>query len=128
MEDFRDSQTCMAKTGLLFLRDCGSMALNACSACGRPVCRKHSIEADSGIVCPECAAPKKNLRKDPAVNQSAMRNSYYSRYDYMPYYYGHTYYYSDRDYRTFEDGEATHVDPPDQDAAAMLADDDYMES
>lgn len=128
MEDFRDSQTCMAKTGLLFLRDCGSMALNACSACGRPVCRKHSIESEGGILCPECAAPHKNLQNKPGVSQSAQRQQYYSRYDYAPYYYGHMYYYSDRDYRTFDGADATHVDPPGDGAAALIADDDTMES
>lgn len=128
MEDFRDSQICMAKTGLLFLRDCGSMMLNNCVTCGRPICRKHSIESEAGIVCPECAAPKKNLHSDPAASQSSQRRDYYNRYDYYPYYYGHYHYYSDHDYRTFDGEEATHVDPPDEGAAAMWADDDGMES
>ena len=127
MENFRDSQTCMTKTGLLFLRDCGSMALNTCSACGRPICRKHSIETESDVLCPECSAPKKNLRKEPSVNTSAHRSDYYSRYDYMPYYYGHTHYYSDHDYRTFDGAESTHIDPPEE-GAAFFEGDDYMES
>lgn len=128
MEDYRDSQVCMAKVGLLFLRDCGSMMMNNCVACGRPVCRRHSIESGEGIVCPECAAPKKNLHADPAASQSAQRQSYYNRYDYYPYYYGHTYFYSDNDYRTFDNEEPTHVDPPEEAAAMWGGADDGMES
>jgi len=117
----------MAKTGLLFLRDCGSMMINNCVACGRPVCRNHAIDSDQGIVCPECAAPKKNLREEPAVRNSAHRQDYYSRYGYAPYYYGHTLFYSDQDYRTFDGKDPVQAETPDQ-AAGIAFEDDYMES
>lgn len=117
----------MAKTGLLFLRDCGSMMINNCVACGRPVCRNHSIDSEQGIVCPECAAPRKNLQNEPGVRSSSQRQGYYSRYGYAPYYYGHTHYYSDNDYRTFDGTEPVQAEPPEQ-GGMVMSDDDYMES
>jgi DNA-directed RNA polymerase subunit RPC12/RpoP len=129
MENYRDSQTCMAKTGLLFLRDCGSMMINNCQTCGRPVCRVHSIETEQGILCPECAAstPKNEFQEEAGVRSSAQRRTYYDRYGYAPYYYGHTHYYSDHDYRTFDGQDTVDVEPPEEGAFAM-ADDDGMES
>lgn len=127
MDDYRNSLTCMAKTGLLFLRDCGDMAINNCHLCGRPLCREHSIDTGQGIVCPECAASKEEASNAPGVSRLARRHHYYSRYGYVPYYYGHTRYYSDQDYRTF-DGKDTEEMAPPEEGTFVFSDDEAMES
>jgi DNA-directed RNA polymerase subunit RPC12/RpoP len=127
MEDYRDSQTCKVKTGLLFLRDCGSMVVNQCIKCGRPICRAHSIESEQGIICPECAAPEKKYQNVSGVKSSAQRQELYNNHGYAPYYYGYYHYYSDNDYKTFDNREIIHENPP-EDAPDFGSDDDYMES
>lgn len=128
MEDYRDSQTCKAKIGLLFLRDCGSMVINNCTTCGRPICKKHSIESEKGVVCPECAAPSKNIKNNSALNSTRRRNNYYSGYGYSPFYYGHNRYYSDNDYRTFDDSKEVYEEPPTDISDNFNDTDDYMDS
>lgn len=128
MNDYRDDQTCKAKTGLLFLRDCGSIVKHKCMHCGRPVCREHSIETQMGTACPECSAPVKDLKdNNPAVRHAADRNHYYNAYGYAPYYYGYTHYFSDHDFHTFEDREIEHIQQPET-LDDVNAEDDYMES
>jgi len=132
-DDYRNSQTCMAKTGLLFLKDCGSMVINNCQVCGRPICRVHSIETAQGILCPECAADvskstKRKIREDSGVQSAARRQTYYHNYGYVPYYYGHAYYYSDNDYRTFDGRDQVVVEPPEDGGIPTIIDDDGMES
>lgn len=128
MEDYRDSQTCKAKIGLLFLRDCGSMVINNCTTCGRPVCKKHSIESEKGVVCPECAVPFKNIKNSSALNSTRRRNNYYSGYGYSPFYYGHNRYYSDSDYRTFDNSKEIYEEPPSDISDSFDDTDDYMDS
>lgn len=128
MEDYRDSQTCKAKVGLLFLRDCGSIVKNNCSTCGRPVCKKHSIDSEKGVLCPECAAQAKNIPKSAALNSTRRRNDYYNGYGYSPYYYGYNRYYSDSDYRTFDESKEVYEEPPSGPSDRFDDSDDYMES
>lgn len=127
MDDYRNSQTCMVKTGLLFLRDCGDLKITNCQTCGRPICREHSIDTDQGIVCPECAALREEFHNDPGVSRSLRRHHHYSRNSYLPYYYGHTHYYSDQDYQTFDGKEPVETDPPEE-GAFVLSDHEAMES
>ncbi len=128
MEDFRDSQTCKAKIGLLFLRDCGSPVKTNCTICGRPVCRKHSVDSEKGVVCPECAAPSKQIQNNASVNHARRRSGYYSGYGYSPYYYGHNRYYSDNDYQTFDDKTEVYEEPPPDVEDDFYDSDDHMES
>lgn len=129
MKDFRQSGSCMAKTGLLFLRDCGNLMSRFCKACGRPICSEHSIPSDQGMVCPECAASGDTPQNEPGARFAQQRGGYYSRYGYSPYYYGYSHYYSDQDYRTF-DGRPTEEIPPPAGAGDTPAGDpdDGMES
>src|SRR5437870_3742568 len=47
---------CMAKRGLLTLRDCDNAEARNCANCGRPMCHEH-LSARSGYTnCLECAA------------------------------------------------------------------------
>ncbi|MBU2549981.1 MAG: hypothetical protein KKB20_16335 [Proteobacteria bacterium] len=107
MKDFTRQGICQAKKGLLFLRDCGAPATAFCSECSRPVCTTHTIPSEKGNICPECSA--RQTQPDEASRSMAdyrarTRSYYYSRYDYWPFYYGYTHYYSDTDYRTFDAG------------------------
>ena len=36
----RRNATCGAKTGLLFLKDCGRIPREECTQCSRPICRE----------------------------------------------------------------------------------------
>lgn len=128
MEDFRDSQTCKAKIGLLFLRDCGSPVKTNCTLCGRPICRDHCIDSEKGVVCPECGAGSKQVQKNAHVENARMRNNYYSGYGYSPYYYGYHHYYSDNDYRTFDDRETVYEEPPTDSPDDFFDAEDHMES
>ena len=128
MEDYRESQTCKAKVGLLFLRDCGSMVKTNCTLCSRPICRAHSIDSEKGVVCPECAAPSKKVKSNSAVNNARIRNNYYSGYGYSPYYFGYNHYYSDSDYRTFDDSKEIYEGPPADTTDDFNDSDDYMDS
>lgn len=129
MKDNRQGGTCMAKIGLLFLRDCGNPMSRTCIACGRPICEEHAIGTRQGTVCPDCAASEDALQNDPGARFTAQRGRYYSRFGYIPYYYGSTYYYSDGDYRTFDGSQPQTVPPPAGAGAPGASDaDDYMES
>lgn len=128
MDDYRDSQTCKAKVGLLFLRDCGSIVKTNCVLCGKPICRKHSVETEKGVVCPECAAPSDKIKNSRAVNNARQRSNFYSDYGYNPYYYGNNLYYSDNDYRTFDDTQTVYEEPPSDTGDDFFDNDDSMES
>ncbi len=126
----RRNVTCGAKTGLLFLKDCGRIPIAECAQCSRPICREHSIASENGTICPECASGNKKTARKQRAGHACDRNRYYHRYGYHPYYYGHHHYYSDRDYRTFDDAEQIDVDAADA-ADDMMADDAtsaFMES
>lgn len=127
MQDYRDAQTCKAKRGLLFLTDCGNVVKDNCTACGRPVCREHCIESEKGSLCLECAASDEKLKAKPKVRMAERRRTYYSTYRYLPYYYGYSHYYSDSDFRTFDDNEMVSFEPP-EDATDFYENDDYLES
>ena len=104
-KDFTLSGICQAKKGLIFLRDCGAPAISQCRLCGRPVCENHQIVDEMGGLCPECGVKEENVA-DPSesrLSRYRSRNDYYDRYHYYPVYYGHSHYFSDRDYRTFDD-------------------------
>lgn len=116
MKDFRTSGICQAKKGMLFLRDCGSAAIAQCHKCGRPVCTAHQLMDGSQTICPDCFTQDDTIDHQPkpdVTNRTAAtttrryrtRSSYYSRYGYTPFYFGHSHYYSDRDYRTFDQAE-----------------------
>ncbi len=125
----RDDQMCKAKVGLLFLRDCGSIVKDNCGQCGRPVCRDHLVKGESGFVCSECAAKTKGMSKKPNAVSTFNRNRYYHSYGYSPWYFGHSHYYSDRDYQTFESTEMDYHEPDtDMDMVDAAVMDDYMES
>jgi hypothetical protein len=121
MRPYPDSSACHAKKGLLFLRDCGDPAVDACSLCGRPVCHIHRIVDAQGVLCPECHGRDADDDDDDdmdedAPDKSRVRNRYYDRFNYTPYYYGDSHYYSDRDYRTFDRQDQPTL--PDQDTRA----------
>jgi hypothetical protein len=104
---------CQAKKGLLFLRDCGEVAMAGCHLCGRPICVKHQVPTEKGPQCSECAARASGEnasatasgpgRLNP-VNRARFRSRYYNDYAYVPYHFGHHSgsFYSDHDYHTFE--------------------------
>jgi len=93
---------CLAKVGLLFLRDCGEPVHKHCKACGRPVCKKHAEVGDDGkLLCAECNGAAGGMGNESSFARE--RNGYYDRFGYVPYYYGRSRYYSDRDYRSFDD-------------------------
>lgn len=118
-KDFTQRGICQAKKGLLFLRDCGGPAIAACHLCGRPVCSTHQVKDEKGSVCPECASQTDTTTIEQqegtitstgqpnVVTRSRHRRRYYSHYGYMPYFYGHSHYYSDHDYRTFDRTDQT---------------------
>ncbi len=133
-----DDALCKAKVGLLFLQDCGGAAIAKCAACSRAVCRQHRVDSltGSGHLCPECAAQKQTGKKDPmaaglvdekaaqkaglteedsttpsSVQRVFRRTRYYDDYGYRPYYTGYHHFYSDRDYRTFDDRQPEVVEP-----------------
>ncbi len=133
MKDYRNSRACMAKVGLLFLKDCGMEVRNLCKGCGRPICLDHSVTTEQGVLCPECAANttqrgQQGMNSNRGVRSSLDRGRYYDAYGYAPYYYGYAHYYSDRDYRTFDGNEPESVAPPEEDGSLGMADDDGMES
>lgn len=80
---------CMAKRGLLTLRDCENTEERNCANCGRPMCREH-LSARSGYTkCLECAAadPEKDQQYD-AEWASGYRREYYRRSGYAPILFG----------------------------------------
>lgn len=94
---------CQARVGLLFLRDCGRPALADCRFCGRPVCDEHQVLSFEGVSCPECAAAREDLDRLPTGGKQAKdRRRYYEENEYYPYYFGTSRYFSDGDYRTFD--------------------------
>ncbi|MEW5725264.1 MAG: hypothetical protein AB1896_19275 [Thermodesulfobacteriota bacterium] len=119
--DFTVRGFCQAKKGLLFLRDCGAPALAQCHLCGRPVCEAHQVLSEKGPQCPECAAQSqpgdiltRSAGRGDATSRAWLRGDYYDRYHYLPWYFGHASYYSDRDYRTFDEARS-------EEAAAAVA-------
>jgi hypothetical protein len=103
-KDFTVSGICQAKKGLMFLRDCGAPAVGNCRLCARPICEIHRIADERGGLCPECGL-KEGKTPDPAAGRLSnfqSRNDYYDRFHYAPIYYGHSHYFSDTDYRTFD--------------------------
>ena len=112
MEEFTSTGKCLSKRGLLFLRDCGQLAVDNCHTCHRPVCSVHRMQDAEGTICPECFAraekeqtPEKASSRPghSSLNRHVMRSRYYGRHSYLPFYYGHHHFYSDRDYRTFDE-------------------------
>lgn len=80
---------CMAKRGLLTLRDCEKPEERTCANCGRPMCHEH-LSARSGYTkCLECAAadPEKDQQYD-AEWASGYRREYYRRSGYAPILFG----------------------------------------
>ena len=80
---------CMAKRGLLTLRDCDAAEERTCANCGRPMCHEH-LSARSGFTrCLECAAadPDKDQQYD-AEWASGYRREYYRRSGYAPILFG----------------------------------------
>jgi len=80
---------CMAKRGLLTLRNCESPESRNCANCGRPMCTEH-LSARSGYTqCLECAAadPDKDKNYD-AEWASGYRREYYRRSGYAPIVFG----------------------------------------
>jgi len=80
---------CMAKRGLLTLRDCEKTEERNCANCGRPMCHEH-LSARSGYTkCLECAAadPEKDQQYD-AEWASGYRREYYRRSGYAPILFG----------------------------------------
>ena len=106
---------CRAKVGMLVLRDCRERARAVCDLCGRPVCNAHQSPCQQGIACPECAAEATTTEQQkaaaaPEVKKARRRRRWYRQRHYRPYYFGHRHgyydhYYSDQDYRTFDDAE-----------------------
>lgn len=142
MKDFTKRGICQAKKGLLFLRDCGAAATAACQKCGRPICPTHTVDLEPGPTCPECVAEEQ--KNEPlvepgtkgvssAVYRSRHRRHYYDNFHYVPFYYGYSHYYSDRDYRTFDETpevEAASLALAEMDEGVADFDDmdDFMES
>jgi hypothetical protein len=113
----RDLGTCRARKGLLFLHDCGEPAVARCERCARPVCGMHQVMAQNAVCCPECAAALEDADPeaaggDPAVDAVRRRRAYYSDYDYHPWYYGRHSYFSDKDYRVFDEKDHVRHEPP----------------
>ena len=80
---------CLAKRGLLTLRDCNNPESRNCANCGRPMCTEH-LSARSGYTkCLECAAadPAKDQQYD-AEWASGYRREYYRRSGYAPILFG----------------------------------------
>ncbi|MFH1092018.1 MAG: hypothetical protein V1742_10670 [Pseudomonadota bacterium] len=142
------SGICQAKKGLLFLRDCGAQAASSCHLCGRPICSQHTIQDAKGPECPDCVSKARTEGGAQTVTRSgplfrtSQRHHYYGRYGYLPFYFGHGHYYSDRDYRTFDrvdtaedfagqggaDMAATEVADMDGGTGDFDRTDDFMES
>ena len=76
---------CMAKRGLLTLRDCANAEERNCEVCGRPMCHEH-LSARSGYTkCLECwAADPKTDQQYDAEWASGYRRDYYRRSGYAP--------------------------------------------
>ena len=102
---------CRAKVGLLFLRDCGEIATETCTVCGRAICRRHECDTSRGTTCPECGAQDRNAQSKGSVQSVRRRRGWYGAHGYYPYYYGHHSYYSDGDYRAFDDDEMVEHEP-----------------
>ena len=103
-------QGCKTKVGLLVLRDCDRPAVSTCMVCGRPVCKKHQVKRHHEVLCVECAAGQygtqdAGIRDGGRVGWFTTRRHYYRRYHYYPYYYGRHRYYSDTDFRAFDEDE-----------------------
>ncbi|MBI5570462.1 MAG: hypothetical protein HY914_10995 [Desulfomonile tiedjei] len=117
MRDPTQGGICHSKKGLLFLEDCGELAVDTCSLCARPVCAAHRVVGPEGPVCPECYyrdqrdasdedddTEEDDLDADTDAPLSYPdRDQYYDKYDYQPVVTGSSHYFSDRDYRTFEE-------------------------
>lgn len=80
---------CMAKRGLLTLRDCDTAEERNCAHCGRPMCHEHLSARSGYTTCLECAAadPAKDQNYD-AEWASGYRREYYRRNNYAPILFG----------------------------------------
>jgi len=80
---------CMAKRGLLTLRDCENPEARNCANCGRPMCNEHLSARSGHTTCLECAAadPDKDHQYD-AEWASGYRREYYRRSGYAPILFG----------------------------------------
>jgi hypothetical protein len=90
------------------------------------------VKAGKGTACPECAAQYPRLRaRSAAAHRVVARQRYYDDCDYSPFYMGTVHYYSDRDYRVFDDDALVEEARPDE-AEAMEEfgpeADEFMES
>ncbi|MGA1871506.1 MAG: hypothetical protein ACMUJM_23510 [bacterium] len=93
---------CLAKVGLLTLRECGESMETHCALCNRPICKEHMITTQSKLMCPECAFRQKTGSRRRAYRGPSNRHRYYESYGYQPVYYGHDHYYNDYDSRSFD--------------------------
>ena len=128
---------CKTKVGMLVLHDCDRPAVDNCTACGRPICKRHRVKRQGEVLCAECAEARDRYREDDSVLDSrttwfAARRRYYSRYHYRPYYHGYHRYYSDEDFRAFDEDalvrEPGPGEAPDQDDDDFSGVDDALES
>ncbi len=107
---------CRVRKGFFVLRDCKQPATVKCRACRRYVCNEHLHRSQTGptagmVRCTECAAKfETDLPKDEPRDSAwrhQYRRSYYGRYGYAPYYFGHHHYddYDTRAFRHHADGD-----------------------
>ena len=129
MRDPTDGGICHSKKGLLFLQDCGELAVDTCSLCARPICAMHRMVGSEGPVCPECYyRDQRDTSDDDDTEDDDLdaetdaplsypdRDQLYDKYEYQPIVSGSSHYFSDRDYRTFDQTEEV---PPPETAAAV---------
>ena len=122
-----DLGTCRCKVGLLFLHDCNEVAIDLCGRCGRPICAMHQVVMPRATCCPECAASQEpDAQGEPnagaqtpegsaQVDSVLRRRQYYHDYEYQPYYWGHHVYFSDNDYRVFDEKDVVQHEMPQED-------------
>jgi hypothetical protein len=104
---------CACKRGFFTLRNCTNAAVTSCTSCTRRICAEHMAPDN---LCVECAAKRDEERDvdspdrvDLSPTRSAVRyrTHWYSSSGYEPMYWA-TYdpYYSDTDYRWYDDPNA----------------------
>jgi len=132
---------CSFKKGLLNLRDCGEPAEDYCSQCNRPICRQHIRQmegAESGCLCPECAAKFVDGKVDQEAWYATNRRRFYHNSGYFPIYFGHQQRYGDEEYRYFDPNHdnpylsdtkgMTAIDREEYDSHSSLDADDFQDS
>jgi hypothetical protein len=125
MPDYMNFGTCHARVGLLVLRDCGKPAVASCHLCGRALCEAHQVLTEEGPTCPDCVAMRGEFHTPTdEVAAARTRRHYYNDYGYTPHYAGNTHFYSDTDYRTFDQQQASLGSQAAPAAAAAAGEDD----